>query len=138
MDKENFEPAFPFGFGLSYTTFEYKNLRLDKDTINQDGEISVSIDVTNNGDVEGEEIVQMYAGYISSSVERHVKDLKGFSKVLLRPGEIKTLNLSLNAKDLAYYNIEEKKWIVEKISYKLFVGSSSRSEDLLETSFKIS
>ena len=138
MDKEGYEPTYPFGYGLSYTTYSYDKLRIDKNKISSDGEIQVSIDVTNTGNNIGEEVVQMYVGYKNPSVDRPFKDLKGFDKVLLTPGETKTLNLSLKAEDLAYYNVDRKKWIVENIDYIIYVGPSSRKEDLLTTEFSIS
>ena len=138
MDKKGFEPTYPFGFGLSYTIYSYDKLRIDKEIINPNGEVLVSVDVTNKGDVTGEEIVQMYVGYNNSSVDRPIKDLKGFAKILLVPGETKTVNLTLKANELAYYNIEKKTWIVEKIEYTIYVGPSSRKEDLLTAIFKIS
>lgn len=138
MDKEGYEPTYPFGYGLSYTSYSYNNLRIDKSTISSDGEIQVSVDVTNTGNITGEEVVQMYVGYKNSSVDRSFKDLKGFDKVLLTPGETKTLNLSLKAEDLAFYNVDRKKWIVENIDYIIYVGPSSRKEDLLTTTFSIS
>ncbi|MHA2280431.1 MAG: beta-glucosidase [Promethearchaeota archaeon] len=138
MDKEGYEPAFPFGFGLSYTEYTYNNLRIDKNSIRTDGKIQVSVDITNTGSMRGEEIVQMYVGYKNSSVDRPVKDLKGFGKISLIPGETKTINLELSGKDLAYYNVEEKKWVVEKIDYIICVGSSSRKDDLLKIDFNIS
>ncbi len=138
MDKEGYEPSFPFGYGLSYTTFEYDNLRIDKKTMNVDGEIQVSVDITNTGNISGEEVAQMYVGYNNSSVDRFVKDLKGFSKVNLNPKETKTLNLNLKAKDLAYYNVDKKDWVVERIDYVLYVGPSSRKEDLMATTFNVS
>jgi beta-glucosidase len=138
MDKKGFEPTYPFGFGLSYTTYSYDNLRIDKEIINPNGEVLVCVDVTNKGDVTGEEIVQMYVGYNNSSVDRPIKDLKGFAKILLVPGETKTVNLTLKAMELAYYSVEKKAWIVEKIEYTIYVGPSSRKEDLLTIIFKIS
>ena len=137
MDKEGYEPTFPFGYGLSYTTYSHDNLRIDKNSISSDGEIQVSIDVSNNGIMAGEEIVQMYVGYINPSVDRPIKDLKGFTKVLLNPGETITLNLNLKAKDLAYYNVDKKEWVIEKIEYIIYVGPSSRKEDLLTATFNI-
>jgi len=137
MDKNGTEPAFPFGFGLSYTTYSYKNLCVDKDTITKDGELKIEVDITNTGNITGEEIVQVYIGYESSSVDRPVKELKGFGSVTLEPGEAKTFSIKLDAKDLAYYDVNSKKWVVENIKYELYVGSSSREEDLLKTTFKI-
>ncbi|MCP4634002.1 MAG: glycosyl hydrolase, partial [candidate division Zixibacteria bacterium] len=103
MDKEGYEPAFPFGFGLSYTTYSYDNLQLDKSSIKENEVIKISVDISNTGKVAGEEIVQLYIGYKGSSVERHVKDLRGFGKISLKPGETKTITLDLNASELAYY-----------------------------------
>ncbi len=137
MDKEGYEPAFPFGYGLSYTTFSYENLRIDKKSINTEGEIQVSVDVSNTGSRIGEEVVQMYVGYKNSSVDRPIKDLKGFTKVLLNPGEKKTVNLKLKAKDLAYYDVDKKEWIIEKIEHMIYVGPSSRKDDLMSTTFLI-
>ncbi|MHA2087887.1 MAG: beta-glucosidase [Promethearchaeota archaeon] len=138
MDKEGYEPAFPFGFGLSYTEYTYNNLRIDKNSISADGKIQVSVDITNTGAMGGEEIVQMYIGYKNPSVDRPIKDLKGFEKISIDPGETKTANLELCGKDLAYYNVEDKCWVVEKIEYILYVGSSSRKEDLIMINFNIS
>ena len=138
MDKEGYDPAFPFGYGLSYTTYSYENLRIDKNIIDVDGEIQISIDVSNTGNMEGEEIVQMYIGYKDPSIDRPVKDLKGFTRVLLTPGDIKTLNLNLKATDLAYYDIDKNEWVTEKIEYIVYVGPSSRKEDLLTTTFNVS
>ncbi|MHA2006325.1 MAG: beta-glucosidase [Promethearchaeota archaeon] len=138
MDKEGYEPAFPFGYGLSYTTFKYENLKLDKDIVNLGGEIQIKVDLTNKGSIAGEEIVQMYVGYKKPSVDRPVKDLKGFKKVFLNPGEIKTVLLDLNVNDLAYYDVDKKDWIVERITYILYIGPSSREEDLLFMNFKVS
>jgi beta-glucosidase len=138
MDKKGYEPTYSFGYGLSYTSYSYDNLRINKHTIETDGELMVSIDVANTGNMGGEEVVQMYVGYENPSMDRPVKDLKGFSKVTLASGEKKTVNLKLKAKDLGYYDVEKKSWIIEKIVYILYVGPSSREKDLLTTTFKIS
>jgi beta-glucosidase len=138
MDKERYEPAFPFGFGLSYTTFSYSNLKIDKNTLTSDSEIQVSIDVSNTGNIAGEEVVQMYVGYKNSSVDRPIKELKGFRKIFLNQGETKTVIINLKAKDLAYYNTDRQEWVIEKIEYLIFVGPSSRTEDLLTANFSIS
>ncbi len=137
MDKHGQVPAFPFGFGLSYTNFAYKNLKIDRSEIGPDEVLKVSIDVTNTGNVGGEEVVQLYAGYEGSRVERPVKDLKGFSKVHLEPGQTKQVDFSLAAKRLAYYDEQQAKWIVEALEYSVYAGPSSRMEDLLSTKFRI-
>lgn len=126
MDQKGDEPAFPFGFGLSYTTFSYDKLILNKEVFSEDDIIEASIDVTNTGSKEGAEVVQLYIEYINSKVERPKRDLKGFRRVELKSKETKTVKIALKAEDLAYYDVEEKKWITEKIGYKIHIGRSSR------------
>ena len=138
FDKEGLEPAFPFGFGLSYTSYQYGNLRLSEESIGQSGKLIVRVDVTNVGDRAGEEVVQLYVGYHGSKVDRSVKELKGFCRVALQPGETKTVTLELRAQDLAYYNMNTNAWEVEEIEYTAWVGPSSRPEDLqLRETFRI-
>ena len=131
FDREGFEPAFAFGFGLSYTEFSYSNLRLGSREVKWDGTLEISVDVENVGEVPGDEVVQLYVGYPASKVDRPVKELKGFQRVSLEPGEKKTVTMALEPRDLAYYDAEKSSWVVEKIDYEILVGSSSRSEDLL-------
>jgi beta-glucosidase len=99
--------------------------------------VEISVNITNDGNMEGEEIAQLYIGYNKSSVDRPIKELKGFGKVNLSPGEMKTLTLKLKAEDLAYYNSDKKEWIIEPIEYLVNVGPSSKKEDCLSASFKI-
>ncbi len=138
IDREGLEPAFPFGFGLSYAQYKYSNLTLsEKEFGNKDG-IKVSVEVTNTGDVAGEEIVQLYIGYKGSEVERPIKDLKAFGRIALEPGETGTLCLEMEASNLAYYDTGSSTWKVEEIEYTVYVGSSSREEDLhLSDTFRI-
>jgi len=138
MEKKGYIPAFPFGFGLSYTKYSYKNLRINKKEINKNEDIKISVDITNNGDIVGEEIVQLYVGYNNSSVDRPIKELKGFKKIKLKPGETKNLDMKLCARDLAYYDVNKNQWIIEDIEYIVYVGPSSRMDDLLSINFKIS
>ncbi|HUW12063.1 MAG TPA: glycoside hydrolase family 3 C-terminal domain-containing protein [Anaerolineae bacterium] len=137
MDKYGIEPAFPFGFGLSYTTFIHDNLSLSETTMGPDGELTVSLDVTNTGEVAGAEVVQLYVGYEGSQVERHVKDLKGFRRVFLQPGETGRVHIPLQAEQLAYYDSERSTWTVEPITYKVLVGSSSAATDLQGAEFQV-
>jgi beta-glucosidase len=137
MDKEGHEPAFPFGFGLSYTTFAYRHMLLDRKEIAADGELEVSVDVTNTGGVAGEEVVQLYVGCEGSQVERPVRELKGFAKVHLEPGETKRVALALAARQLAYYDEQRDHWMVEPITYRVSVGPSSRAESLLNAEFAV-
>jgi beta-glucosidase len=137
MDKQGEVPAFPFGFGLSYTTFAYKNLQIDRSEISPDQALKVSVDVTNTGNVAGEDVVQLYAGYDGSRVERPIKELKGFSKVHLEPGQTKRVDFLLAAKQLAYYDEQQAKWIVETLTYSVYAGPSSRTDELLSAKFRI-
>jgi beta-glucosidase len=102
MDDLGIDPLFPFGFGLSYTTFAYSNLTLSRTTLAPDGRLRVTADVTNTGGVAGDEVVQLYVGYQGSGVSRAVRDLKGFARVHLEPGETRTVPLVLRAADLAF------------------------------------
>ena len=137
IDREGYESAIPFGFGLSYTTFIYKNLQIDRNEISLDEVLKASVDVTNTSSVAGEEVVQLYVGYEGSRVERPVKELKGFSKVALEPGQTKRVDFLVTAKQLAYYDEQQGKWIVEPLTYSVYAGPSSRTEDLLSVKFRI-
>ena len=88
-------------------------------------------------EIEGEEVIQLYVGFSNSSIDRPVKLLRGFKKVLLKHGEIKKVDFNLNPDDLAYYNVENKKWEIEKMKYEIYIGSSSNKNDLLKSSFVI-
>lgn len=125
FEKENIIPRFPFGFGLSYTKFEYGPMELSHEKISKNGEVTISVDVTNTGKTPGYEIVQLYVGYQNSEVDRAVKDLKGFTKVHLDPSETKSVQIPLKAKDLAYYNVTQKSWEIEEIKYIVSIGASS-------------
>ena len=136
-DKKGYEPAYPFGYGLSYTTYAYKNLKVASPRVAPDGRVEVTVDVTNTGSRAGEEVVELYVGFEGSKVERPVKLLRAFAKVALAPGETKTVPLGVAVKDLAWYDAERKAWQVEAMTYRLLVGPSSRGADLLETSFTV-
>ena len=124
------EPQYPFGYGLSYTTFGYSNLRASADTLPATGTLDVSVDVTNTGRLAGDEVVQLYVRYPDSKVERPRKQLRGFSRVTLAPGEMKTVTLRLPAADLAYWDVARHGWVVEAGRVDLMVGPSSSDADL--------
>jgi beta-glucosidase len=137
FDREGCEAAFPFGHGLSYTTYEYANLEVITSRLEPDGRLEVTVDVTNAGERPGEEIVQLYIGFEDSAVERPVKLLRDFARVALEPGETKTVSLEVDAEELAWYDVEAGGWKVEPMRYRVLVGPSSRQADLLEAAFEV-
>jgi beta-glucosidase len=137
LDKNEQTPAFPFGFGLSYTSFAYSDLRLGQAEMTADGVLAASVDVSNTGRIAGEEVVQLYVGCEGSRVERLVKELKAFRKVRLEPGETTTVIFNVPARRLAYYDEAQARWVVEPAEYHVYVGPSSASQDLLSESFRL-
>jgi beta-glucosidase len=125
-DKNNIEPHFPFGYRLSYTTFKYTNLKLSSEKISKDDELIVSVTVTNTGAVDGDEIVQLYMSDLKSSVEREMKALKGFKRVMLKAGESKTVSFKIDKDALSFYNVKSKSWIAESGKFEVLIGASSR------------
>ena len=123
------KPMFPFGFGLSYTTFELSNVRLAKRRITCNGSTRVLVDVTNTGKRVGTEVVQLYVRDLVSSVTRPVKELKGFKKVTLLPGKTQTVVLDIAPAALAFYNVNMK-YVVEPGEFEIMVGISSCDSDL--------
>jgi len=119
------KPLYPFGFGLSYTTFQYSNLKTSADKLDKNGEVTVSIELKNTGTRAGDEVVQLYVKHLKSKVDRPIKELKGFKRVTLNPGEVQTVSIKLPASSLAYWDVAKKSFIVEKELVQLMVGSSS-------------
>ena len=132
-DKKKIEVLFPFGYGLSYTTFAYDNLRVDKEVIDDNESVSVSVDVTNTGGIAGKEIVQLYVADKISTPIRPVKELKGYEKVCLAPGETKTVTFVLDKRSFAYWNIQIHDWHVESGEFELIIARSSRDAVLTKT-----
>ncbi|MFP7298950.1 glycoside hydrolase family 3 C-terminal domain-containing protein [Neobacillus niacini] len=132
-DKKNIQPLFPFGFGLSYTNFEYSNLTVGKKNIKDTETVLVTVTVKNTGAVAGKETVQLYVQDAASSMIRPDKELKGFEKVELQPGEEKTVTFTLDKRSFAYYNVELKDWHVESGDFAILVGKSSRDIVLTDT-----
>ncbi len=125
-DAKEMPVAFPFGYGLSYTTFAYDHLRMDKSDITNSDMVKVSVDVTNTGDVEGKEIVQLYVGDLTDAARRPVRELKGYEKVSLLPGETKTVNFTLDYRSFAWYNEAIHDWYAASGDYEILIGASSR------------
>jgi beta-glucosidase len=119
------EPLFPFGWGLSYTAFRYDNLRVSPETIGPAGKATVSVDVSNTGKVTGDEVVQLYIRDLVGSVTRPVKELKGFERITLKPGEKRTVTFEITPEKLSFYT-NRMEWAVEPGEFSLMVGGNSR------------
>jgi beta-glucosidase len=130
------EPLYPFGYGLSYTTFRYSSLKTSSSKLPRHGSITVSVNVRNTGDRAGDEVVQLYVKHPQSFVPRPIKELKGFQRVRLQPGEMKTVKLVLPAKSLAYWDTATHAFVVEPDKLELRVGGSSAA-DLLKTTLTV-
>lgn len=125
-EKKKVKPLFPFGHGLSYTKFEYSNIRVNTTELLNSDTLEVSMTIKNVGDYYGKEVVQLYIGKKDSAVVRAVKELKAFDKVGLQPEESRTVWFELNTKDFSYYNSNNNQWIIESGIYQIYIGSSSK------------
>ena len=130
-------PLYPFGYGLSYTAFKYSNLRTSAANLPRDGQVTVSLDVTNTGARDGDEVVQLYVKHEGSKVERPRKELRGFQRVHLARGETKTVEIPLKAQTLAYWDEAKSSFVVEEEPIQVMVGSSS-ADVKLERTVKVS
>jgi beta-glucosidase len=130
LDKNNLTPSFPFGYGLSYTSFEMSNMKI---TAGNGYHYQVSVDVKNTGNREGAEVVQLYINDVECSVDRPVKELKAFSKVFLKAGESKTVTMNLNERAFSFYDIKSKSWKVESGEFRVMVGNSSNDIKLISS-----
>lgn len=137
FEKTGKEVAYPFGYGLSYTTFEYANFTTNVKELTKDGTITAKIEVTNTGEVFGEEVVQLYVGFKNSAVDRPVKLLRGFKKIALAPKETKSVEIPVAIADLSWYNPETKQWEIENMNYEIYMGSSAAFKDLKQLAFKV-
>lgn len=133
---DSVDPLFAFGFGLSYTAFAFSNLRLDREEIEIGESARVSVDVTNAGHRAGDEVVQLYIRDVVSSVTRPVKELKGFRRITLAPGECQTVAFDVTPEHLAFFDIDMA-WRVEPGQFRLMVGSSSREQDLQSVTLRV-
>ncbi len=130
FDKSDVKPLFPFGYGLSYTTFKYGNLKITPVSFSGDEPVTVSFDITNTGKREGAEIGEVYVSDGHSKIERPVKELKGFGKVDLRPGQTKTVTVKLNRRAFSYWDVDQKSWTATPGSFGIRVGRSSAKIEL--------
>ena len=127
FDTKNVKVLFPFGHGLSYTTFAYSNIKITPNNIPGEGfVVDVSADIKNTGTREGAEVAQLYVGDKEASVQRPAKELKGFQRVVLKPGETKTVNFRLNKRAMAFYDVNNKGWVAEPGEFDVLIGSSSQ------------
>lgn len=129
-DTKKMDVRFPFGFGLSYTSFEYSNLKVSADHIKDTDILEVSVDVANTGSMAGKEVVQLYVSDVESTVIRPAKELKGFEKVELAPGKTKTVTFTLDKRAFAYWNTQLHDWHVETGEFRILIGKSSRDIQL--------
>jgi beta-glucosidase len=129
-------PLWPFGFGMSYTTFSISEPRVSAKEITANGKLTVSVDLKNNGKVAGSEVVQLYIRDMFSTVTRPLKELKGFEKIFLQAGESKTINFEITKKHLEFVN-RDMKWVVEPGDFEIMVGNSSQDSDLKRVTFKV-
>ena len=130
FDKAGLKPQFPFGYGLSYTTFAYKNLSVTPASVSGDQPVSVSFDVTNTGSREGAEIAEVYVREPHASIARPAKELKGFAKVPLKPGETKHVSVDLNRRAFSYYDAKIHRWAADAADFEVLVGRSSAQIEL--------
>jgi beta-glucosidase len=132
-DKSGAKPLFPFGYGLSYTTFKYANLTISPAAMNGDEPVTVSFDVTNTGSREGAEVAELYVSDAHSHVPRPVKELKGFTRLNLKPGETGKAAITLDRRALSYYDVAGKQWKAEPGDFGILVGGSSEKIELKGT-----
>jgi beta-glucosidase len=127
IDERN-EPLFPFGYGLSYTNFDYSNLKISSDKMNFNGKLNVSVTVANTGNYDGKEIVQLYIRDVVGSVTRPVRELKGFQKIALKKGEKQTMTFEISIEDLKFYN-SDLQFVAESGQFEIFVGGNSNADN---------
>ena len=133
FDTKDIEPEFPFGFGLSYTTFEYSNLELILGQNASGPVVTARFDLANTGSRAGAEVAELYIHQDNPSLPRPLKELKGFAKIFLKPGEKQTVSIPLDQRAFAFYNPAQAGWVSEAGNFEILVGSSSRDIRLQDT-----
>ena len=132
-ENKKIEPLYPFGYGLSDTSFEYSDLNVSKEEFNEHDTVTVTFSIKNVGKSEGAEIAQLYIEDVQSSLPRPIKELKGFKRVSVEPGQAATVRLQLTKEDFSYWNPKTKGWYAEKGKFIIHVGSSSKEIRLQKT-----
>jgi beta-glucosidase len=127
FDTQNIAPLYPFGYGLSYTNFEFSDLKTNKAEYSENDTIEVSFSIKNTGNFDGKEVAQLYVTKPTSAVKRAAQELKGFQKVLVKSGTSENVTIQIPAKELAYFDVTKNDWVVEKGTYLLKIGNSSRN-----------
>lgn len=125
IDKNRLKPTFPFGHGLSYTTFEYGKAEADRKIMEKNEKLVITVPVTNTGSRAGAEVIQLYIRDLKSSLPRPVKELKGFCKVVLQPNETKQVSFTITAEELAYFDDAKHQWVAEPGKFEALVAASS-------------
>jgi beta-glucosidase len=126
FDKRDVEPLFPFGHGLSYTTFDYSGLKISPAKVAAGKQVEVTIEVRNSGSRAGAEVVQLYVHDVKSSVDRPLKELKGFQRVMLNPGEARNLSFTLDKSAMSFFSTAKDDWVAEPGAFEVWIGASSR------------
>jgi beta-glucosidase len=127
FDTQNIAPLYPFGYGLSYTNFEFSEIKTNKAEYSENDTIEVSFSIKNTGNFDGKEVAQLYVSKPTSTVKRAAQELKGFQKVLVKSGTSENVTIQIPAKELAYFDVTKNDWVVEKGTYLLKIGNSSRN-----------
>jgi len=126
FDHKGIKPVFPFGYGLSYTTFKYSNIKVSKRSIDATDHVDVTVDVTNAGKRAGAEVVELYTTAYDYGIDRPLRELKGFNKVILDPGKTSTVTFTLDPSAFAYFDVTNKRWLADPRDYGISIGASSR------------
>jgi beta-glucosidase len=135
--RDGHEPAFPFGFGLSYTTFGYRNLVIEQDQLAREDVLKAELDISNTGQYAGEEVMQLYVSVRGSKLERAPRELKAFSKIMLQAGETGRIRFEVPVAQLAYYDEQQEQFVVESAEYEVFVGAHSLDANGLKVRFTV-